>query len=63
MIHCPVKNSIVGLAIGLKGNSKRISDNLLSPLGALNDDLGAALLTLLTGIKLRLQHRLSGGLS
>ena len=51
MIDCPVKNSIVGLAIGLKGNSKRISDNLLSPLGALNDYLGAALLTLLTGIK------------
>ena len=51
MIDCPVKNSIVGLAIGLKGNSKRISDHLLSPLGALNDDLGAALLTLLTGIK------------
>ena len=63
MIDCSVKNSIVGLAIGLKGNSKRISDNLLSPLGAHNDDLGAALLTLLTGIKLRLQRRLSVGLS
>ena len=58
-----VKNSIVNLAIRLKGNSKRISGNLSSPLRAPKKDLVASLLSLLTGVKLRLQRRLSVGLS
>ena len=47
--------SIIDLPIRLKGNSKRISGNSLSPLGAQNKDLGA---TSQTGVKLRLLRRL-----
>ena len=36
-----LKKAIVDLPIRLKGNSKRISGNSLSPLGAQNKDLGA----------------------
>ena len=46
------------LPIRLKGNLKRISDYSLSPLGAQYRDFGAALQTLLTGVKLRLLRRL-----
>ena len=46
------------LPIRLKGNSKRISGYSLSPLGAQYKDFGAALQTLLTGVKLRLLRRL-----
>ena len=45
------------LPIRLKGNSKRISGFWLSVLGAQNKDIGAALQTLLTGVKLRLRRR------
>ena len=38
----PVKNAIVDLPIRIKGNSKRISGNSLSPLGAQNKDLAAS---------------------
>ena len=38
----PVKKTIVDLPIRMKGNSKRISGNTLSPLGAQNRDIGAA---------------------
>ena len=38
----PVKKTIVDLPIRMKGNSKRISGNTLSPLGAQNRDMGAA---------------------
>ena len=47
------------LPIRLKGNSKRISGNSLSPLGDQNKDLGADLQTLLTGIRFRLRRRLN----
>ena len=49
----PVKKShcIVDLPIRMKGNS-------LSPAGAQNKDIGAALQTLLTEFKLRLRRRL-----
>ena len=47
-----VKNAIVDLPIRLKGNSKRISGNSLSPLGAQNSDIGAASQTLVTEVKL-----------
>ena len=40
-------------------NMKRISRNLLSPLGAQNKDIGRASQTLLTGVKLGLRHRLN----
>ena len=46
--------------IRLKGTDlKRTSVNSLSPLGAQNKNLGNASPTLLAGVKLRLQHRLS----
>ena len=46
--------------IRLKGTDlKRVSVNSLSPLGAQNKNLGNASLTLLAGVKLHLQHRLS----
>ena len=56
----PVKKShcIVDLPIRMKGNSKCISSNSLSPEGAQNKDFGAALQTLLTEFKLRLRRRL-----
>ena len=42
----PVNKSIVNLPITLKGNSKRISGNSLSILGAWNKDMGTSLQTL-----------------
>ena len=42
----------------MKGNSKRISGNSFGPLGAQNKDIGAALQTLLTKVKLSLRRRL-----
>ena len=36
------RNSIVGLPIGLKGDSKYISGNSLNPLGTQNKDIGTA---------------------
>ena len=53
-----VKNAIVDLPIRLKGNSKRVSSNSLSPLGAQNNDIGAASQTLVTEVKLHLRCRL-----
>ena len=53
-----VKNAIVDLPIRLKGNSKRISGNSLSPLGTQNSDIAAAWQTLVTEVKLRLRRRL-----
>ena len=47
----PVKKAIVDLLMRLKGNSKCISGNSLSPLGARNNNFGAASQTLLTGVK------------
>ena len=47
----PVKKAIVDLLMRLKGNSKCISGNSLSPLGARNKNFGAASQTLLTGVK------------
>ena len=44
----PVKKATVDLPIRLKGNSKHISGNSLSPLGAQNKHFGTALQTLLT---------------
>ena len=52
----PVSNS--RFANQVEGNSKRISGNSLSPLGAQNEDIGAASRTLLTEVKLRLQRSL-----
>ena len=52
----PVSNS--RFANQVEGNSKRISGNSLSPLGAQNEDIGAASRTLLTQVKLRLQGSL-----
>ena len=54
----PVRKAIVHLLIRMKGNSKCISGDLLSTLGAENRDIGAALQTFLTQVKLRLCHRL-----
>ena len=54
----PVKKSIVILPIRLKGNLKRNSSNLLSPLGTQNKDISTALQTLLTGVRSHLQRRL-----
>ena len=51
--------AIVSSPIRLKGNSKRISGNSLSPGRAENRDIGAASKTLLTGVRLRLRSRLS----
>ena len=50
----PVKKAIVDLPIKMKGNWKYISGNSLSLRGAQNKDIGAALQTLLTEVKLRL---------
>ena len=38
----PVKNAIVNLPIKMTGNSKATSGDLLSPLGAQNEDNGTA---------------------
>ena len=45
-----VTKALVDLPIRLKGNSKCISGNLLSPLVAQNKDIGAALQMLLTKV-------------
>ena len=57
----PLEKAIVSFPISMKGNSKRISSNSLSPLGAQNKEIGAALQTLLTEVKLRLLSRLPQG--
>ena len=54
----PVKKAIVDLPIGMKENSKCTSSNSLSPAGAQNKDISAALQTLLTELKLCLRRRL-----
>ena len=54
----PVKNAIVDLPIRMKGNSKQTSSSALNPLGAQNNDLGAASQTLLTKVTLLLRRRL-----
>ena len=55
----PLENpSSPDLPIRLKGNSKRISSNSLSPLGDQNKDLGADLQTLLTGNRFRPRRKL-----
>ena len=46
------------MPISIKGNSKRASGNSFGPLGAQNKEIGAALHTLLTEVKLGLQRRL-----
>ena len=53
-----VKKAIVDLPIRMKGNSKRLAGNSLSPLGGQNKYFGTASQTLLTGVKLRLRRRL-----
>ena len=58
-----VKIATVNLPISMKGNSKRTSINLLSPLGAQNIDLSATSQTILTKVKLCLRRRLSFSLS
>ena len=47
----------VDLLIRVHRNSKLISGNLLSPLGAQSEDIGAALQMLLTGVRSHLQCR------
>ena len=54
-----VQKAIVDLPIRLRGNSKFTSGNLLSPLTALNKNIGAASQTLLTGDSLCLRQRLT----
>ena len=49
-----LKEPLSILPIRLKGNSKRISGDSLSPLGAQNNDIGSALQTLLTEVRLLL---------
>ena len=56
--YCLVKNAIVDLTVRLKENTKCISGNSLSLLGAQNRHNGAASQTLLTEVKLRLRRRL-----
>ena len=53
-----VKKDTIDWPIRVKGNSKRTSDNLLSPLEAQNRDLGTASQMLLTEVQLHLQCRL-----
>ena len=53
----PVEKAIVDLPIRLKENSKRVSGNSSSPLGAQNKDYGASSETLLTKVELRLPRR------
>ena len=55
----PVENTIVDLPIKTKENSKGTSGNSLSPLGAQNENIGAASQTSLTEVKLRLRRRLT----
>ena len=53
----PVEKAIVDLPVRLKENSKRVSGNSSSPLGAQNKDYGASSETLLTKVELRLRRR------
>ena len=53
----PVEKAIVDLPVSLKENSKRVSGNSSSPLGAQNKDYGASSETLLTKVELRLRRR------
>ena len=48
----PVKKDIVNLLVRMKGNLKRTSSNLLSPLRDQNKDLGTASEMLLTEVKI-----------
>ena len=50
----PIKKSMVNLSIRVKGYSKRISGNLLNPLGYKNKDIGPALQTLLSRVRIDL---------
>lgn len=50
----PNKKAIVNLSIRVKGYSKRISGNLLNPLGYKNKDIGTALQTLLSRVRIHL---------
>ena len=54
----PVDKATVYLPIRLKGNSKSISGNSLSPLEAQNKDMGTAAPILLTGVELCMRRRL-----
>ena len=49
----PVRKATVDLPVKMKGNAQPTSSNSLSPLGAQNQDLGAASQTLLTEFKSR----------
>ena len=49
---------MIGLPVKMKGNLKCTSSNFWSLLGTQNKDIGAALQTTLTEVKLHLQHRL-----
>ena len=49
---------MIGLPVKMKGNLKCASSNLLSLLGTQNKDIGAALQTTLTEVKLCLQQGL-----
>ena len=53
-----LKKAIVDLPISMKGNSKLISGNSLSPLGAQNKDFDAVSQKFPTGVKWRLRCRL-----
>ena len=53
-----LKKAIVNLPISMKGNLKRTSGNLLSPLGVQNKDLSNASQTILPEVKLRMPQRL-----
>ena len=50
--------SIIDLLMRIKGNSKHTPGDSFSQFGAENKDLGAALQTLLTEVRLCLQRRL-----
>ena len=58
-----VKKAIVDLPISMKGNLKHASFNMLSPLGAQNNNLSATSQTLLTKVKLCLWRWLNFPLS
>ena len=54
----PVKNATADLPTRMTGNSNHTSCSSLNPLGAQNNDLGAASQTLLTKVTLLLRRRL-----
>ena len=49
----PLRKATADLPVKMKGNAQPTSSNSLSPLGAQNQDLGAASQTLLTEFKSR----------